>query len=387
MAAQMRVLLGGGCLAIAVFTVLPAPHPALSIVGLVATEWGHVVALVALTVLWPGWRHTVNGRLGGSLAIAAAALTLAPILWAIPVARDLPARLDAAFGPTPPSVFCGAPPRAEGLRVTDALFGIRPRPAVAEELTYAVEDDVSLKIRIQRSAAEGCPSPAPGVIVVEGPTWDAGADNSFNALADYLVERGYGVVTIGHRPVPRWSHPDQSDDVRAAVAYVKASGQRLAIDPNRLVLLGRSMQAHLALNAAYRQGAGAVRGVIALYPPADLLEAYDASTPIAASTRATLSDYLGGTPDEVPAVYDRPSAVNLAGPGSPPTLVIHGGRDGTFPLESSVQLDDRLARGGVRHLLVRLPWAQHGCDRNLSGPCGQISTYAIERFLAAILRR
>jgi len=46
---------------------------------------------------------------------------------------------------------------------------------------------------------------------------------------------------------------------------------------------------------------------------------------------------------------------------------------------------DRLARAGRPHLFLRLPWATHGCDVNFSEPCGQISTYAIERFLAAVL--
>jgi hypothetical protein len=36
-------------------------------------------------------------------------------------------------------------------------------------------------------------------------------------------------------------------------------------------------------------------------------------------------------------------------------------------------------------MLLRLPWATHGCDANISGPCGQVSTYAIERFLAAVM--
>lgn len=380
----MRLLIGGGCFVIAIFSVLPVPVPAWSIIGLLATEWGHLVALIGLTTLWPGWRHTANGKLAGSLALVAVALTLAPMMRAIPVARDLPARLEGAFGPTPPTAFCGGAPRASGLLIADALFGIRPREAVAEELTYAIRDGLALKISIKRSMAEGCPRPSPGVIVVEGPTWDTGADPTFNALGNYLAQRGYGVVTIGYRPAPRWSHPDQVDDVSAAVAYVKQSAARLAIDPDRLVLLGRSIQGHLALNVAYRQGV--VRGVIAFYPPADLREAYDASD-ARTSTRQMLSDYLGGTPAEVPAVYDRASAVSLAGPGSPPTLLIHGGSDDTFALDESIRLDERLERAGVRHLLVRMPWAKHGCDRNLAGPCGQISTYAIERFLAAILRR
>ena len=34
---------------------------------------------------------------------------------------------------------------------------------------------------------------------------------------------------------------------------------------------------------------------------------------------------------------------------------------------------------------LSLPWAEHGCDVNISGPSGQISTYTIERFLAAVI--
>ena len=32
-----------------------------------------------------------------------------------------------------------------------------------------------------------------------------------------------------------------------------------------------------------------------------------------------------------------------------------------------------------------LPWATHGCEANLAGPAGQLSTYAVERFLAFAL--
>ena len=37
---------------------------------------------------------------------------------------------------------------------------------------------------------------------------------------------------------------------------------------------------------------------------------------------------------------------------------------------------------GTGAFLARdLPWATHGCDYVFAGPCGQISTYAVERFL------
>ena len=41
----------------------------------------------------------------------------------------------------------------------------------------------------------------------------------------------------------------------------------------------------------------------------------------------------------------------------------------------------------VEHYLVTLPWGTHGCDFNLSGPTGQISTFAIEVFLKKIITK
>ena len=49
-------------------------------------------------------------------------------------------------------------------------------------------------------------------------------------------------------------------------------------------------------------------------------------------------------------------------------------------------LDKRLAEAGVPHVLLELPWATHGFDGSLWGPGGQVSTWAIERFLGAVTR-
>ena len=67
-------------------------------------------------------------------------------------------------------------------------------------------------------------------------------------------------------------------------------------------------------------------------------------------------------------------------------LLIHGGRDNLVSPVQSERLAARLAAAGCRYFFLRLPWAMHGCDVNFSGPSGQISTYAVERFLAAVFR-
>jgi acetyl esterase/lipase len=66
-------------------------------------------------------------------------------------------------------------------------------------------------------------------------------------------------------------------------------------------------------------------------------------------------------------------------------LVIHGVRDELVWVVHSDRLSQRLSAAGRPYLYLRLPWATHGCDANFQGPSGQLSLYAIERFLAAVL--
>jgi acetyl esterase/lipase len=90
--------------------------------------------------------------------------------------------------------------------------------------------------------------------------------------------------------------------------------------------------------------------------------------------------------DDAPALYEAVSPVNAVVTRTVPTLLIHGQRDELVSPAQSARLAAKLAQTGSPHLYIRLPWATHDCDVNFNGPCGQISIYAIERFLAAVLR-
>jgi acetyl esterase/lipase len=74
------------------------------------------------------------------------------------------------------------------------------------------------------------------------------------------------------------------------------------------------------------------------------------------------------------------------GHATPPTLLINGLRDELVSPFHGEFLSDRLLRARVAHLYLRLPWAVHGCDYIFRGPCGQMTTYAVERFLDAVLK-
>ncbi|HJN46346.1 MAG TPA: prolyl oligopeptidase family serine peptidase, partial [Vicinamibacterales bacterium] len=130
----------------------------------------------------------------------------------------------------------------------------------------------------------------------------------------------------------------------------------------------------------------AIKGVVSYYGPVALRWGY--ANPAKRSiidSSGVLDAYLGGSPDVFGAQYDAASPLSHVGHRTPPTLLINGLRDELVSPFHGEFLSDRLMRSKVPHLYLRLPWAVHGCDYLFNGPCGQITTYAVERFLSEVL--
>jgi acetyl esterase/lipase len=221
--------------------------------------------------------------------------------------------------------------------------------------------------------------------VVHGGSWQHGDSTQLAALNRYLAARGYMVAAINYRLLPDHPFPAGCDDLRAAIDYLRANAEAIGADPRRIVLLGRSAGGQLALLVAYTAGDPAIRGVIGIYPAIDLVYAYQhPSDPRLLDGPAVLRAYLGGSPEQARATYAAASPTSFVASNTPPTLLIHGESDELVSPAQSRRLAARLADAGRPHLLLQLPWATHGCDAHFSGPSGQLSTYAIERFLAAV---
>jgi acetyl esterase/lipase len=376
----------GGLLfiALAALTVLPPLNRPLWIASVAATEWGYWLAFAAILPLIPTRAQTRLARSGAVLSMAAIALFLLPVVQAKRMNGELPAAFDAAFGDARRARTHAADgPKTEPLVVPDLIFPLSLAAIRFEERTFARYDQQALTLDIYRPAYVH--GPLPGVIVVHGGSWHAGDNSEFVALNAYLAGRDYVVAAINYRLAPRWPFPASRDDVLAAIAYLKVYGSEFGLDPTRLALLGRSAGGQLALLAAYTANEPAIRGVISIYGPTDLQFGYEHPAPRPLhDTRRVLSTYLGGSPSTAGDAYFTASPINFVSAASPPTLLIHGLRDGVVSAEQSARLDARLEQTGVKHLFVRLPWATHGCDRSFGGPCGQITTYAVERFLDSV---
>jgi acetyl esterase/lipase len=309
-------------------------------------EWGHWLALAAIVMgllahSFPAARLTL---------MAAAAIALSPCIGAW--------YIDAGFSWT---------------RLATGWTG---SPLPTREVHLPQGQTMDVFIPSQRNA--------PGVLVVHGGSWARGSRKDFRALSGHLRWQGYFVANLDYRLAPASKYPAANEDLDAAFDYVVAHASELHLDPQRICWLGRSAGAHLALLQAYVRRPS--RCVIGYYAPSDMLWSYEhPSNPRVLDSPAALRDFLGGPPSDLPEVYTQASPLQRAHAEAPPTLLLHGLNDDLVYAEQSRRLQRRLSELAVPCQTLYMPWANHGCDINLSGPSGQMCTLTVERFLKQYL--
>jgi acetyl esterase/lipase len=361
--------------ALGLLTVFKAPEWLDWRVVVMVGQYCYLIAVIPLTTGLLAFY--LRGARGASAVAACTAGALGFVLLVQPcaqawiIARGLPGKLRAHFGAA----------QIEGPAFSFAgLFKGRPEPAPRSTRTYSGELKLDFYPAIGRLNA-------PCVIVIHGGGWDDGERDEISHLNDWLARSGYAVAAISYRLAPAAIWPAQRDDVLAAIAYVKAHATQWDIDSSRLIILGRSAGGQIAEASAYAFHDPAVRGVIALYAPADMRFAYRFSREDdIIKSPSLLRKFLGGTPEQAGAAYDSASGILLVGPATPPTLQVHGTIDTLVWHKQSERLAARLSEAGVPNFLLSMPWATHALEFNLGGPSGQLTLFSIKWFLASACR-
>ncbi len=375
MTAWVLLAVGAFASALGLLTVFKAPEWIDWRLVVFVGQYCHVAAaapLVAgvLALCLPG----SHGAAAIAACVAGASgfvLLFQPCIQAWAIGRRLPGQLERQFGRT----------GMEGQAFSFAGL-LRASPGAAPRSTWTYSG--TLKLDFFPAVGQ---SPAPCVIVIHGGGWDDGDRDQIPQFNNWLAQSGYAVAAISYRLAPGATWPAQRDDVLAAIAFVKAHASGWGVDPSRLVVLGRSAGGQIAEASAYSAEDPAIRGVIALYAPADMRFAYKFSREDdVIKSPSLMRKFLGGTPEQAGAAYDSASGILLVGPRTPPTLQIHGTIDTLVWHKQSERLAARLSEAGVPNLLVSMPWATHALEFNLSGPSGQLSLFSIKWFLAGVCR-
>jgi len=273
--------------------------------------------------------------------------------------------------------------RPQPFVLADVFRGIRAvSPATTlrqRSLQFAQPEGVPLFLEVYQPPQSGL---HPTIVTIYGGAWQNGSPTANSEFNRYMAAQGYTVVAIDYRHAPQYQFPAQIDDVRLALIYIQKNAESLEVDLDRVVLMGRSAGAQLAMIAAY-SAALPVRAVVNYYGPVNLTTGYrEPPQPDPINSRAILEAFLGGTPDQKPDLYKKASPYTYITAKAPPTLLVYGGRDHVVQAKYGRGLRDRLQAAGNTAVFVELPWSEHAFDALFSGLGNQLALYYTERFIA-----
>ena len=271
-----------------------------------------------------------------------------------------------------------------------------------------------------------------GIIYAHGSGWRVGdKDLGTRPFFKHLASQGHTILDIAYTLWPEADLSTMVMEINQAILWMKENAPKLGINPEKIVLMGGSAGAHLSLLAAYApkekafqspdtEGNTSVCGVIAFYPPVDLVAL---QTPFAAySEQSTphflekaadgmmqaifqlepenqdgdnqpkphfdmIAQMLGGRADQIPETYQLLSPIHHVNSQCPPTLLLHGADD-VFDLTPGIRdLYTQLMKAQVPVVYVEFPHTEHAFDLMLPqiSPVAQAALYDVDRFLAMLI--
>lgn len=279
------------------------------------------------------------------------------------------------------------------------------------------------------------------LIYFHGGLWQA-LDKDFltQPLFRRLASQGHVIMDVAYSLTPGANLNRMLGDVKQAIVWMKSHAIEYEINPNRIVLMGVSGGAHLALLAAYAPNHSAfqgsfpmadmsVRAVISMFGITDLnifFQEYGLSNRKQPEYSSQITDDLlprihnktwldklmtrsrvfpayrhanlpggalllvclvGGTLKEIPDVYRMASPLVHVGKHCPPTLQIFDEQDFIINVSHGRRLHQALQEVGAASVYIEIPDTVHGFDQYFGvsrrvAPAAQSATYDLERFLA-----
>jgi acetyl esterase/lipase len=194
-------------------------------------------------------------------------------------------------------------------------------------------------------------SPAGGrtvVVFLYGGSWRGGKRETYKFVGEALASKGYVAVIPDYRVHPEAVYPAFVEDAAQAVKWVAENAQRYGANPDRIVLMGHSAGAHIAvltaLDPQFLNAAGLtpdiIKGFVGLAGP----YSFD---PLEFRTTRAVFAHLPDPQVARPVIYAK-------NPG-PPMLLLHGDDDTTVGPHNAVDMTAALKLAGrpVTHTVYK----------------------------------
>jgi acetyl esterase/lipase len=348
--------------------LIPAPHTLLLPLSVGAPEVSPILLVIGILLSAFAARHARRSniaRLGLVFAGTASLVSLLPVVQ-LPMTLSAFDRTIAGTTAKPPAPLPGE------LRITRGI-------------EFSNADRVPLSLDVYRPPGAGT---YPVILQIYGGSWQRGSRTSQEWFSRHFAQRGYLVVAIDYRHAPEWIWPEQMVDVRTALYWIQNDSSKFDADPTRIVVVGRSAGAQLAMRLAYQEGPSAIRGVVNYYGPVDLADGWRRPPkPDPANVRGILETFIGGTPAQKPEHYKHASPISWVSRASAPTLSFYGRRDHIVEARFGRMLDAAFKKVGATSVLLELPWSEHSFDAVPNGMGRQVALSYTERFIAWAVTR
>jgi len=262
------------------------------------------------------------------------------------------------------------------------------------EIIYGRKDGLALTL-FKQAPMQG--SNGKAIIIVESGNWRSSYERArlYLSRSTAYIEKGYTVFTVLPGSQPRYAIPEQIEDLKRAVRYIRYHAKDHDIDGSRLGIMGFSSGGHLSLAVATADEkidslasdpvdrmSSRVQAVTVFYPPTDFLNfgrqnevpsinktALILTGVYAAFDFKVLNDttrsYVSVTDDTKKLVIAKSvSPIYAVSADDPPVLIFHGDKDFLVPLQQSESIVKKFELAKVPHQLIIKKGAGHGW-RNL----------------------
>ena len=224
--------------------------------------------------------------------------------------------------------------------------------------------DIYVPKKAYKRESNGC------VVFVHGGSWSGGDKKEEAVRCRLLASRGYMAVSVNYTlhsdaTADVYSVFDVLDELDGTLSAIKAFAAERGIIVDKAGITGYSAGAHLAMLYGYSRADTApltIAFVGSMAGPADISEqVWGSEMTIRVTKRltgVTLTEekLLSGEADEL---LQSISPVSFVNENSPPTAIIHGGKDTLVPVTNTGSLIEKLSQNEVPYDYVHVKNAGH----------------------------
>lgn len=188
------------------------------------------------------------------------------------------------------------------------------------------------------------------IMFIHGGGFKYGSKENMASFANLYAQSGFVSTSINYRLAPKHTYPAAINDVKEALIWMKDNAEKYGYNPNKIVVVGHSAGATLALNLGLDRTQG-VAAAVSVAPVTDIGTLIK-SAPLL-ELRSQLASYMGGEPPI------KASPIEQVNTESSPVLLFHGDKDTVVPISQSALLAKKLKAHNVPILMHVFPDAGH----------------------------